>query len=111
MKKAIALFLLLLLLPLSGCAAEQESVTVMASFYPVYVLAENVLAGVPGVKLTSMTPPTTGCLHDYQLLTSDMRALSGARALPVISPSMRSWLSSRPRGRRPFRAESQARGS
>ena len=92
MKKAIALFLLLLLLPLSGCAAEQESVTVMASFYPVYVLAENVLAGVPGVKLTSMTPPTTGCLHDYQLLTSDMRALSGARALLINGAGMESFL-------------------
>ena len=92
MKRIIALLLTLLLLPLSGCAFAAEDVTVMASFYPVYVLAENVLEGVEGVTLLSMTPPTTGCLHDYQLLTSDMRALSNARALLVNGAGMESFL-------------------
>ena len=93
MKKIIAVCLgLLLLLPLAGCGAAAEDVSVMATFYPVYILAENVLDGVEGVKLSSMTPPSTGCLHDYQLLTSDMKALAKAQALLVNGAGMESFL-------------------
>ena len=93
MKKMMALLLsLLLLLPLTGCAAAAEDVSIMATFYPVYVLASNVLNGVEGVALSSMTPPSTGCLHDYQLLTSDMKALAKAQALLVNGAGMESFL-------------------
>lgn len=92
MKKICAWLLILFLIPLSGCAAADGEITVMATFYPVYVLAENVLYGVPGVRLQSMTPPTAGCLHDYQLLTSDMRALASAKALLCNGAGMESFL-------------------
>ena len=93
MKKTIAAMLICLtLLALSAFAAQAEEVTVMATFYPVYVLAENVLSGVEGVSLSSMTPPGTGCLHDYQLLTSDMRSLSKAKALLINGAGMESFL-------------------
>jgi len=93
MKKVIALCIALLLaLPLAGCGAAEEDISVMATFYPVYVLAKNVLNGVEGVTLTSMTPPATGCLHDYQLLTSDMKALAKAQALLVNGAGMESFL-------------------
>ena len=91
MKKILAFLLLLLCLPLSGCAQDQTA-TVMATFYPVYILAENVLDGVPGVRLQSMTPPAAGCLHDYQLLTSDMRSLASAKALLCNGAGMESFL-------------------
>ena len=89
---AAALLTFLLLLPLAGCGAQAEDISVMATFYPVYVLAQNVLNGVEGVTLSSMTPPSTGCLHDYQLLTSDMRALGKARALLINGAGMESFL-------------------
>lgn len=92
MKKGFALLLALLLLPLGGCGASAEDISVMATFYPVYVLAENVLEGVEGVTLSSMTPPSTGCLHDYQLLTSDMRALGKAKALLINGAGMENFL-------------------
>ncbi len=93
MKKIIALLLLTALLPLAGCAAEGSGpVTVMASFYPVYILAQNVLDGVENVHLTLMTPPATGCLHDYQLLPRDMRALSQAKMLLINGAGMESFL-------------------
>ena len=89
MKKILVLLMLLLLaLPLGGCGAETKEITVVATFYPVYVLAENVLDGVEGVTLASMTPPSTGCLHDYQLLTADMRTLSSASALILNGAGM-----------------------
>ena len=92
MKKCLALLLVLLLVSLSGCGAVAEDVSVMATFYPVYILAENVLEGVEGVSLSSMTPPSTGCLHDYQLLTSDMRALAKAQALLINGAGMEAFL-------------------
>lgn len=94
MKRCLTLLLTLcLLFPLMGCApVGAENVTVMATFYPVYVLAENVLNGVEGVELCSMTPPATGCLHDYQLLPQDMRALSRARMLLINGAGMESFL-------------------
>ena len=91
MKKTLALLLMVSLLLLTGCAAAEE-ISVMATFYPVYILAENVLDGVEGVTLSSMTPPSTGCLHDYQLLTSDMKALAKSQALLVNGAGMESFL-------------------
>ncbi len=93
MKKSLVLLLVLLLVSLAGCGAAAEDISVVATFYPVYVLAENVLDGVEGVTLSSMTPPSTGCLHDYQLLTSDMRALAKAQALLINGAGMESFLS------------------
>ena len=93
MKRLFALLLsLALCLSLSACAAQGSERVVVASFYPVYIFAENLLDGVPGVRLTSLTPPTTGCLHDYQLLTSDMRALADASLLLVNGAGMESFL-------------------
>lgn len=89
MKKFLCLFLLALL-PL--CLAQAEEAQVVASFYPVYVMAENVLLDVPDVNLTCMSAPSTGCLHDYQLLTSDMRALSKATAMLTCGAGMESFL-------------------
>ena len=93
MKKIRTLFaVLLLLLPLTGCGAAAENVSVMATFYPVYILAQNVLEGVEGVTLSCMTPPSTGCLHDYQLLPRDMRALAEAKMLLINGAGMESFL-------------------
>ena len=92
MKKLFALLLALLTFSLSGCWAAAEDISVVASFYPVYILTENVLDGVEGVTLSSMTPPSTGCLHDYQLLTSDMRALAKCSALLINGAGMEAFL-------------------
>ncbi len=92
MKRIIASILLLSLLLCCGCAAQAEDAKIVASFYPVYILAQNVLRDVDGVTLSCMTAPSTGCLHDYQLLTSDMRTLSGAKALLINGAGMESFL-------------------
>ena len=93
MKKTLALLLIFALcLPLCACAAQADEQTVVCSFYPIYIFTKNVLADVPGANVTSLTPPSTGCLHDYQLLTSDMRALAKASVLVVNGAGMESFL-------------------
>ena len=56
-RRFLAFLTAVCLLPLAGCGNKQEessAVTVMATFYPVYVLAENVLEGVEGVELIGL---------------------------------------------------------
>ena len=56
----------------------KEELTVVTSFYPMYVAAMNVVGDAPGVKLRNLSEPQTGCLHDFQLTPEDMKLLSTA---------------------------------
>lgn len=100
MKKIFALTLAAAML-FGGCgkadgnteeAAEAEGLTVVTSFYPIYLLAANVTDGVEGVTLKNMTQPQTGCLHDYELTTEDMKTLEGADVLFINGLGMESFL-------------------
>lgn len=64
----------------------------MASFYPVYIAALNLADGVEGVEVVSLTGPTTGCLHDYQLSPDNRITLSGASVLAVNGAGAESFL-------------------
>lgn len=94
MKKVLAVLLGLMMMMAGGLASAEakEPVQVVTSFYPIYIFASNVLAGVEGVELKNLTHPTTGCLHDYQLLASDMVTLSRADALIINGGGMESFV-------------------
>ena len=88
MKKLISLLMILLLLP---CLASSE--TVVTSFYPVWVMTLNLTRGLEDhVTIRNLAAPTVGCLHDYQLQTSDMKVLSGADAFLVNGAGMEAFL-------------------
>lgn len=87
MKKLIAALLAALLLP--ACALGQ---TIVASFYPVYLFALNLTDGIEGLEVSCMAAPGTGCLHDYQLQTSDMKKLAAADAFLINGAGMESYL-------------------
>lgn len=91
MKKRVALLLasLLLLLPL-GALGE----TVVTSFYPIYLFALNLTQGVDGLEVENLAAPDTGCLHDYQLQTGDMRTLAQAQVFLINGAGMESYLAS-----------------
>ncbi len=57
---------------------EEEGLLVAASFYPVWIITENVCAGVEGVHVVNLTQNHRGCLHDYQLTAADMLTLETA---------------------------------
>ena len=61
-----------------GFAGEGRPLKVLASFYPMYVMALNIVGDTPGVSVECMTEPITGCLHDYQLTPANMKTLAGA---------------------------------
>lgn len=89
-KKLLALSLAALLMLTPLCALAE---TVVASFYPIYLFALNLTDGLPDVAVRCLAAPTTGCLHDYQLQTGDMKALSAADVFLINGAGMEGYLS------------------
>lgn len=96
MKKIVLLLCTLLLtLSLSGCAVTgkgDKPLKIVTSFYPMYIDVINITKDVPGIEVVNMTEPQTGCLHDYQLTTADMKTLSTADVFVVNGGGMESFL-------------------
>lgn len=93
MKKLLALLLVLMMsfVPLA-CSSAGEQARVMTSFYPIYIFALNVFDGIDGISVECMTAPQTGCLHDYQLVVSDMMKLADSDMMIVCGAGMESYL-------------------
>ena len=86
--KSLLIFLLLFsILPWPALAG-----TVVTSFYPVWLLALNLADGVPDLEVRNLAAPDTGCLHDYQLQTGDMKVLADADLFLVNGAGMESYL-------------------
>ena len=97
-KYVLMLAVLMLSLLLSGCGGQEAQkdkggdFVIVTSFYPIYVDVLNITNGVEGVKVVNMTKPQTGCLHDYQLTTEDLKTLESADAFVVNGAGMESFL-------------------
>lgn len=71
---------------LSGCGAKKEasipaddgSMNIYASFYPIYALADLITDGVENVNLHCLVQPQDGCLRAYQLSDWDLVLIDGA---------------------------------
>lgn len=87
MKKLLAALLAALLLPVGAMAQ-----TIVTSFYPIYLFTLNLTDGIEGLEVRNMAAPGTGCLHDYQLQTSDMKKLAEADAFLINGAGMESYL-------------------
>ena len=59
---------------------EQESniTKIVTSFYPMYIIAENLTDGASNVELENMADVNVGCLHDYTLMTEDIKKVENA---------------------------------
>jgi len=64
----------------------------MTSFYPVYITTLNITKDVPGVKVINLTPPVTGCLHNYSLTSNNMKDLALADIFVINGAGMESFL-------------------
>ena len=73
-------------------AAVKEGIRVVASFYPVYIAALNVVGDTEGVDVVSLTQPQTGCLHDYQLSPDNLLMLEDADVLVLNGAGAESFL-------------------
>lgn len=78
----------------AGWAAGHDAkpINVLASFYPMYVMALNVVGDTPGVTVEGMTEPVTGCLHDYQLTPANLKTLASADLFIVNGAGMETFV-------------------
>jgi len=74
-----------------GRAAAPDAVTLATTFYPLYIEAANITKDIPGVRLINIAPPTTGCLHDYQLNPEDLKKMSEADILVINGAGMETF--------------------
>ena len=80
---------------LTGCNNSIESnnkLTIVTSFYPMYISTLNIVKDIPDVEVINMTAPQTGCLHDYSLSTKDLKTLSSADIFVINGAGMESFL-------------------
>lgn len=104
-RKLLFLLSVMLLLSFAGyvvCSAAKQGtaplqeevprVRLVASFYPVYVLAENLAAEASETAVANLTSGQGGCLHDYQLTAKDMQLLSDADAFLINGAGMELFL-------------------
>lgn len=92
MKIKLALLVGILLLLVTPRSVADEPLRVVTSFYPVYVTTLNVTKGIEGIRVSNLTSPHIGCLHDYQLTAGDVRTLSDADLLLVNGAGMEPFL-------------------
>ena len=101
MKKAFtvlvsALMMVLLSAPVvkaqSSPVTGGKTIKIVASFYPMYIITRNIVKGIPGVTVANLTPPMTGCLHDYTVTTNDMKKLADANIFVANGAGMESFL-------------------
>jgi zinc transport system substrate-binding protein len=92
----IRLFIALALVIITGCSDQHpksaQNKQLLTSFYPVEITVLNLVMGVPGIDVSMLTPPGTGCLHDYQLTPVDMGHIEKADCLVINGAGMESFL-------------------
>ena len=95
MKKFLSFALIVMLtIMVTACGTEKKSdkLKIVTSFYPIYIETLNIAGNINGVEVVNLTPPQTGCLHDYQLTTEDMKTLETADIFVVNGLGMESFM-------------------
>ena len=103
--KKILIILTLVILSITGCSSntndnnksgsskdKEDSIKVVTSFYPMYLLASNVVKDIDNVELINMTNSATGCLHDYSLTTDNIKLLEDCDVFIINGAGMESLL-------------------
>lgn len=71
--------------------ADNGKLSVVTSFYPMYIATLNITENAD-ITLNNLSEPQTGCLHDYQLTTEDMKLLSKADVFIINGGGMEEFL-------------------
>jgi zinc transport system substrate-binding protein len=104
-KKMLVLFEIMLLLILASgiiikltvsqggrAANPDKKLQIVASFYPVYMIGLNLTDQIDSIEINSLTELNTGCLHDYQLTTQDMKLIANADIMIINGGGMEGFL-------------------
>ena len=75
---AVIVLLIILNINRNNKDGDDGKVKIVTSFYPMYIIAENITEGAKNIELVNMTDVNVGCLHDYTLTTEDMKKVEDA---------------------------------
>ena len=95
LKKFLMITLLITTFLMIGCGGGKGTdgkFRIVTSFYPMYLHAINLTKGINDVEVVNLTEPQTGCLHDYQLTTEDMKMLETANVFVANGYGMENFL-------------------
>lgn len=85
------------LLLLSGCGtpapAQDDTVTITATTYPLYLFALDITENVPNVKVERLDTGSVSCLHDYTLSVNDMKKIECSDVLALNGAGLESFMS------------------
>ena len=95
MKRLLRVFILAALLVGMGAftALTAEPVRILASIFPVYQIARNIVQG-SGVQVELLLPAQMGCPHDYALSPQDMRKLAQTDIFVINGLGLEAFLGS-----------------
>ena len=99
MKRILTILLsFTLLLPLISCgdepaAAEDNTLTIAATTYPVYLFTTAITEGVEGVEVKLIVNQQTSCLHDYTLTVQDMKIIEQADVIVLNGAGLEDFMS------------------
>jgi zinc transport system substrate-binding protein len=71
---------------------QDDKINVLATFYPVYTIGLNLADRIDNIEVKSLTDINTGCLHDYQLTTEDMKLIASADIIIINGGGMESFI-------------------
>ena len=87
--KRFLLMITILVCALSGCKpiveGSEKSLTIYASFYPIYALTSMVTHDVPNMTVHCLVEPQDGCLRDYQISDRDLYLLAYSADTVVLA--------------------------
>ena len=95
MKRVLTVLLVICTFVLVGCnngKGTDGKFRIVTSFYPMYLHAINLTKGIDDVEVVNLTAPQTGCLHDYQITTEDMKTLASGDVFVANGFGMESFL-------------------
>lgn len=93
--KLLSAVLCLCLFSFTGCKKQKiddGKLHICATFYPLYIMLMNITEDVPDIELSLLAPANTGCLHDYQLTTRDMKSITDCDILVANGAGMEDFL-------------------
>lgn len=98
MKKRILALLGALALLLTGCGPqaateEDDTLHVLATTYPVYLLTTSITSSMDKVEVSLLVNAETSCLHDYTLTVPNMKAIEAADVIVMNGAGMEDFMS------------------
>ena len=73
-------------------SGDEPRLTVLATTYPVYLLASAVTEGVEGIQVERLSTGQVSCLHDYTLSVDDMKKLEGADVIAMNGAELEEFM-------------------